>query len=173
MKSSNKKTNLIEAGIIVKLSGLNGRLKVRSYLQSSDLIESLKIIFVKQENQEAKPFKLKKIRSEGKSFLINLDGVEDSESAKKFLGCEVLITSDNLKALPDGEYYWKDIIGLDVYTEDDRLLGTVESIIPTGSNDIYVCTGGEREILLPAIADVIREIDVSKGRLVVRLLEGL
>jgi 16S rRNA processing protein RimM len=64
-------------------------------------------------------------------------------------------------------------MGLQVRTEEGRLLGVIEEILPTGSNDVYVCRGGEREILLPAIADVIREIDTKKGFVTVRLLEGL
>jgi 16S rRNA processing protein RimM len=75
--------------------------------------------------------------------------------------------------LPEGEYYWRDIIGLDVYDEDDKYIGKIESVFPTGSNDVYVCKGEEREILLPAIADVIRKIDVNHRVMIVRLLEGL
>ena len=67
----------------------------------------------------------------------------------------------------------RDLIGLRVVTDAGEALGTVESIFPTGSNDVYVCRGGSREILLPAIGDVIREIDLEKGVMVVRLLEGL
>jgi 16S rRNA processing protein RimM len=77
------------------------------------------------------------------------------------------------KELPEGEYYWRDIIGLNVYTEEGKLLGQIESVFPTGSNDVYVCKGEEREILLPAIADVIRKIDVTRRVMIVRLLEGL
>jgi 16S rRNA processing protein RimM len=78
-----------------------------------------------------------------------------------------------LKELPPGEYYWRDIIGLDVYTEEGKLLGRIESVFPTGSNDVYVCKGGQREILLPAIVDVIRQIDINRRVMTVRLLEGL
>ena len=78
-----------------------------------------------------------------------------------------------MKELPEDEYYWHDIIGLEVVTDDGLSLGRVESIVPTGSNDVYVCAGGEREILLPAIDDVVKEIDVKKGTMVVTLIEGL
>jgi 16S rRNA processing protein RimM len=77
------------------------------------------------------------------------------------------------KRLPDGEYYWKDVIGLDIVTEDGRRLGYVKTILPTGSNDVYVCNGDEGEILIPALDDVIRKIDIGKGLMVVRLPEGL
>ncbi|HOO41898.1 MAG TPA: ribosome maturation factor RimM, partial [Syntrophales bacterium] len=69
--------------------------------------------------------------------------------------------------------YWRDIIGLDVVTETGQPLGKVQEIFPTGSNDVYVCRNGDKEILLPAIADVIRKVDLREKRMVVRLLEGL
>jgi len=83
-----------------------------------------------------------------------------------------LIPGDMLEDLPEGEYFWRDIIGLDVYDEEGKHLGVIESIFPTGSNDVYVCKG-EREILLPAIAEVICHVDIDKRIMTVRLLEGL
>jgi 16S rRNA processing protein RimM len=77
-----------------------------------------------------------------------------------------------LEDLTEGEYYWRDIIGLDVYTQDGKRLGRIESVFPTGSNDVYVCKG-EREMLIPAIADVIQGIDLDKNIMTVKLLEGL
>ena len=85
----------------------------------------------------------------------------------------MLIPADKLGDLPEGEYYWRDMIGLKVVTEEGRILGVIEAIFPTGSNDVYVCSGGEREVLLPGIADVIRKIDINRGMMVVRLLQGL
>jgi 16S rRNA processing protein RimM len=83
------------------------------------------------------------------------------------------LPKDIMEKLPEGEYYWHDIIGLDVYSEEGTYIGIVESVFPTGSNDVYVCRGEKREILLPAIADVIRKIDVNQGVMTVKLLEGL
>jgi 16S rRNA processing protein RimM len=102
-----------------------------------------------------------------------MEGVEDIESAEILIGCQVLIPIDKLRKLPEDEYYWRDIIGIRVVTEDGHVLGIIEAILPTGGNDVYVCSGGEREILLPGIADVIRKIDIDQGIMVVRLLEGL
>ena len=93
--------------------------------------------------------------------------------AKTFVGCKIVIPGNMLKELPEGEYYWRDIIGLDVYSEEGKLLGQIESVFPTGSNDVYVCKGGEREILLPAIADVIKSIDIDRRVMNVKLMEGL
>jgi 16S rRNA processing protein RimM len=166
-------TQFFEIGKIVKSCGLKGRMKAVSYLGSNDKLQNLDELYIAQGTEKKGPFKLKGIRSRGKSFFLEIEGVEDLQSAKALIGCQVLIPADKLEELPEGEYYWRDMIGLKVVTEEGRFLGVIETIFSTGSNDVYVCSGGEREVLLPGIADVIRKIDIDRGMMVVRLLEGL
>jgi len=166
-------TEFFEIGKIVKSCGLRGRMKAISYLESNGTLQSLDEVYIRRERDETGPFKLKAVIVRGKSFFLELEGVEDCESANALAGCQVLIPVNKLKKLPEGEYYWRDIIGLKVITEDGQILGTIETIFATGSNDVYVCRGDERELLLPGIADVIRKIDTDQGMVVVRLLEGL
>lgn len=168
----NKPMDILEAGRIVKTCGLKGRMKVLSYLESNEILQSIGEVLIKR-GMQVETYKLKDIRVSGKCFFLDVEGVSDLESAKAFVGCEILIPADRLKELPEDEYYWRDIIGLEVVTEDGRFIGNIETIFTTGSNDVYVCTGGEREILIPAIAEVVREIDLAKKVMVVRLLEGL
>jgi 16S rRNA processing protein RimM len=164
---------LFVIGTIVKTSGLKGRLKVVSYLESTDTLLSLEEAYLRQENDERGPFKLKNIQARGNNFLVELEGIDDIANARSFLGWHFLIPVDKLKKLPEDEYYWRDIEGLKVITEEGNDLGRIETIFRTGSNDVYVVTGGEREILLPNIADVIRKIDIDQGVMVVSLLKGL
>ena len=162
-----------EIGKIVKSFGLRGRIKAVSYLESNDKLQDLDELYIGYGNEKKWPFKLKGIQSRGKSFFLEIEGVENLQSANALIGCQVLIPTDKLEELPEGEYYWRDMIGLKVVTEEGNILGVIEAIFPTGSHDVYVCSGGEREVLLPGIADVIRRIDIDRGMMVVRLLEGL
>ena len=164
---------LLEIGKIVKSHGLKGRVKVASYLDMEEALQSTDEVFVGRGKQRTERFKLRNIRVEQNWFFLDLEGVDNIDAAQALVGSPVMIPSDKLKELSEGEYYWRDIIGLEVVTEDGHLLGRIERIFPTGGNDVYVCTGGEREILLPAIYDVIRKIDTEKKVMVVRLLEGL
>ena len=157
----------------MKASGLKGRMKVLSYLESNDILQSFDEISIKRQNALVETYKVRDIKISGNCFFLDVDGVADMESAKALVGCEVLIPTDTLKELPEGEYYWRDLIGLDVVTENGCFIGKIKTIFATGSNDVYVCAGGEREILLPAIDDVVRKVDIGQGRMVVRLLEGL
>jgi len=164
--------NLLEIGKIVKIHGLKGAVKVASYLEDNQTVKKLKEILIGLDHGP-EPFRIKTIRLEKRGFLVEMEGVETAEAAQKLIGCEISIPSDQLEALPDDEFYWKDLIGLEVFTEEGVFLGKIETVFSTGSNDVYVCQGNEREILLPAIADVIREINLIKGKMIVRLLEGL
>ena len=166
---------LIEIGRIVKSIGLKGRVKAVSYCESAQTLETLKEVFIGQQKDHATLYTVHNIAIKGKggSFLMELDGVESVEASNAMRGCYLYMPSGSLESLPDDEYYWHDIIGLDVVTEDGRNLGRVTDILPTGSNDVYVCCGKEEEILIPAISEVIRKIDLEKGVIVVTLIEGL
>jgi 16S rRNA processing protein RimM len=105
--------------------------------------------------------------------MMQLGGIEDRDAAARLRGSWVWMPSEKMRKLPEGEYYWREVIGLQVLTEENEILGRIEGVFPTGSNDVYVCRGGGREILLPAIGDVVRKIDTDQGVMVVRLPKGL
>ncbi len=165
--------DFMEIGEIVKPQGLRGAMKARSYLDSEDILQGLDEVFIRKTGQEAVLHRLRKLQTKKNFIFLELEGIQDIDAAATLVGGRILVPSQRLKKLPEGEYYWRDLIGLEVVTEDGEALGRVESVFPTGSNDVYVCRGGRREILLPAIGDVMREIDIEKGVMVVRLLEGL
>lgn len=164
---------LLEIGRIVKCHGLQGAVKVLSFLEGKRTLEVIREVYIGKDAGSAVPYRIKTIDPLKRSFLLAVEGIARIEQADPLLGCSVWIPADRLEKLPEGEYYWWQLIGLEVRSEDGRFLGFIEEILPTGSNDVYVCRGGEREILLPAIADVIREIDTERGFMSVRILEGL
>jgi len=166
--------DLFAFGEIVKTRGLNGCLKVLCYVETKkDSFSKLKSVYIEKNSGQKDPFALKKIDASGNILFIELEEIKDVESAKALVGCKVFLPKDIMEKLPEGEYYWHDIIGLDVYSEEGEYIGIIESVFPTGSNDVYVCRGEKREILLPAIADIIRKIDINRRVMTVKLLEGL
>jgi len=165
--------DLFVIGEIVKTRGLHGCLKVLCYVETKNTFAKLKFVYIEKSSGQKDRFGLRKIDVSGKILFVELEDISTVESAQALVGCKVFLPEDMLEQLPEGEYYWRDIIGLDVYNEDDKYIGRIEAVFPTGSNDVYVCKGNEREILLPAIAEVIRKIDVNRRVMTVRLLEGL
>ena len=105
--------------------------------------------------------------------LLSLKGVTDRSLAEALNGSELFIQKSDLPELEEGTFYWFDLIGIKVYTTDERYLGRIESIIPTGSNDVYTVKNGKKEVLIPALESVVVEIDLENKRMRVDLPEGL
>jgi 16S rRNA processing protein RimM len=164
----------IEIGQIVKPHGLAGRVKVLSYLESDRLLPSLRDAWIGPNRDSSKRYPIENVRREGRNhFSLKIEGIEDRNAADALRGLTVSVPYERLETLPEDEYYWEDLIGLAVVTEDGKPLGRIEGIFPTGSNDVYVCKAGGKEILLPAIDEVIRSVNIEAGTVVVRLLKGL
>ena len=166
--------DFLEIGKIVKAQGLKGRVKVLSYLESGgEMLQSLDEVFISQGKDKRISYALKYFHVKGKCFYLDIVGIENIDQAEALLGCSVLVPAAKMGALPEGEYYWQQLIGLKVMTEEGTLIGTLAEIFPTGSNDVFVCRSGAKEILLPAIADVVLTVDLEKKTMIVRLPEGL
>ena len=116
---------------------------------------------------------LRSLRKNGNSFIVSFYGIDTVEEAAKYRNSLLLSEKDALPPLPPGEYFIDDIIGLSVITADGALAGTVEDIFETGSNDVYVVRNIHGEFLIPAIKDVIREIDLQQGTIVINNIMGL
>lgn len=144
-----------------------------SYVESPNIFDCLQEVYIGQDNLNVTPFSVKNVIFKGKVFFLELEGIENADEAGAFVGRFVFVPPESLEPLTEGEYYWKDIIGLEVITDDGLRIGKITEIVPTGANDVYVCTGEERELLLPAIPEVIKDIDLNKRVMLINLLEGL
>lgn len=173
-KLSNRVSEFFEIGKIVKTHGLHGGVKVKSYLTDPvSILPRLEAVYLQREETDMQRCLLIKYQSGSDFFFMEMEGFCDSQAAASLLGCRVYAPVDKLAALPEGEYYWRELIGMDVITEEGASLGKIREIFSAGSNDVYVCKNGEEEKLLPASEDVIRKVDRVKNIMTVRLLEGL
>jgi len=165
--------DLFVFGEIVKTHGLKGCLKALSFLESQNILDGLDFVYLESKSGQNCRYEIKTIDPKGKFLFLELTGISDVDAAKAFVGSKLLLPRDMLEDLPEDEYYWQDIVGLDVYTREGRHLGRIESLFPTGSNDVYVCRGTYGELLIPATADAIDKIDLVSHRIIVKSLEGL
>jgi 16S rRNA processing protein RimM len=117
--------------------------------------------------------KIERVRSCQEDQLIKLADINTRDQAEKLAGGELVTHPEELEKLPNGTYYHFELLGMRVIDEDGRYLGTLEEIFSTGGNDVYVIRSNGDEILLPAIDEVIRQVDPPQKRMVVRLLKGL
>ncbi|MDR3553326.1 MAG: ribosome maturation factor RimM, partial [Syntrophobacteraceae bacterium] len=113
------------------------------------------------------------LRAQNRGWIVEFEEVSGREQAEALTGSEIFIERDRLTVLPEGEYYHFQLIGLSVETKDGRSLGTLTAVLETGSNDVYVVEGGGKEVLVPAIEEVVSEVDLRSGKIIVDLPEGL
>lgn len=167
----------LPVGKIVGAHGVKGNLKVYSYAESVSVFKPGSLILVIHAEKIEKYFAIEWAKPHGKSILLSFKGIKDRNEAENLIGAELFIERIALPELEEGVYYWVDIIGLSVFTTDDQYIGRVESIMPTGSNDVYVVKNQTKddstEILIPAIESVVLEIDFENKTMRVELPEGL
>jgi 16S rRNA processing protein RimM len=163
----------LEVGQIVNTNGLKGLLKINPFTDDITRFERLKTIFI-EHKKELLEFEIESVRYQKKQVLLKLKGIDTIEEAEKYREDYLKINRNKEEKLPEDTYYIVDLIGLDIYTEGGELLGKLDDVFSTGSNDVYVVKNSEgKQILLPAISDVIKNIDLEQKKIVVNLIEGL
>lgn len=105
--------------------------------------------------------------------ILRLQGIDSVDAAKGLVGQPVTVPQSAVPPPRDGEYYHFQLLGLKVLTDDGECLGRVREILETGSNDVYVVSGESGEVLIPALTDVILQVRLDEGCMVVNLMEGL
>lgn len=117
--------------------------------------------------------KIKSLKKLNKYALVSFCGINDPETALTYRGAILGTDKSLLPVLQKNEYFYEQLIGLIVCTTEGNVIGRVSEIFETGSNDVYVVTGPDREYLIPAIHDVIKEISLEEGKIIIHTLEGL
>ncbi|MFZ2447534.1 MAG: ribosome maturation factor RimM [Syntrophobacteraceae bacterium] len=169
-----KRPRLIPVGRVVKLHGVRGALKIQTYGETlGELKAGEKLFAVASEAGAQREVTLAAFRGHRRGLIGEFEEIGDIDQALELVGRELFIPEDRLPVLPEGEYYHYRLIGLAVETKEGRVLGTLRTILETGGNDVYVVVDGEKELLVPAIEDVIREVDLEVGKMIVDLPEGL
>ncbi|MBW1641609.1 MAG: 16S rRNA processing protein RimM [Deltaproteobacteria bacterium] len=171
------KEKFLLIGKIVGTHGLKGDLKVYSYSETLRVFDTGHSIYIWTAAGQEQVHVIESAKPHKKVVLLSLKGISTISSAESLLGSDLFMEKENLPELEEGAYYWFDIIGLSVFLKDNTFIGNVTSVIPTGSNDVYVVKNPDKnnnkEILVPAIESVVLEIDLKNERMSVDLPEGL
>ncbi|MGA2402945.1 MAG: ribosome maturation factor RimM [Syntrophobacteraceae bacterium] len=166
------KSCLVPVGKVVRTHGVRGALKVLPYGETMGEMEAGEKLFL-MEGGVQRQLTLISLRAQQRVWIAQFEEIENMDQARALTGKDVFVVKDRLPALPEGEYYHFQLIGLSVETIEGELLGTLSAIFQTAGNDIYAVKSGGKELLIPAIEDVIREVDLLNGKLLVDLPEGL
>jgi 16S rRNA processing protein RimM len=123
---------------------------------------------------KGQPHQIQAARIQGATVLLKLEDIHDRDVAAALRGAEVEVPTQDAVSLPTGQFYWHQVIGLRVEdASSHEALGEVIDIIETGANDVYLVHGQKGEILVPAIKDVVKQIDPASGRMLIQPLPGM
>jgi len=153
-------------GRIVGHHGLKGWVKIESFTRPREQIREYQVIMVAMHGNW-KPVRIEECKTQGRNLLARLEGYESREEATPVIGADIAIDYDQLTELSEGEFYWIDLIGVPVVNLQGLEFGRINSIIETGANDVIVVQYGHAEILIPWIPDVVRDVRLEEGLIVV------
>ncbi len=160
-------------GKVIATHGIRGQLRVIPFSGETSTIASLRSVLLKGPGSAMESFEVAHAVTHGKKVLIALKEFDNINQVLQLVGREVYALREQLPELSPDEYYWCDLLGLRVVTVDGEVLGALAEIIATGSNDVYVVREGTREYLIPALEDVVIDIDLDAGVMTVSPPEGL
>jgi 16S rRNA processing protein RimM len=170
-KSAQQPPEYLVVGRIVRPHGVRGALIIDPL---SSLIRSITPSSQVLIGHPPVERQIEDIRPHRGRYLLTLRGCRSREEAEGLRGLELQLRFDMVEPLPDGEYYYWQILGLQVKSMDGKDLGEVIQILETGANDVYVIRGqGGKELLIPAIPQVIKRVNLDEGELEIKLLPGL
>ncbi|MDF1593198.1 MAG: ribosome maturation factor RimM [Desulfobacterales bacterium] len=171
------KSDIVPIGKIVGVHGMAGNVKIYSYVASLSVFSPGTLLLARHDKGGGKTYSVKWAKPHAKTALLSLEGIENRTQAEALVGSALYIEKKSLPELEDDDYYWFDLIGLSVFTLAGEYIGRVASIMPTGSNDVYIVTdvadGRRKETLIPALASVVVSIDLEQKTMQVDLPDGL
>lgn len=167
-------TKYLEIGQIVNTFGIKGMVKIKPFTDDTEKrFDNLKKVYIQNKNTR-KEYEIEEVKYHKEMVLIKFKGIENPEDANLLRNCYLVVDRDEEEPLEEGTYYIVDMIGLEVYTDEGEKLGILDDVFNSGSSDIYVVKNElGKQILLPAIEDVIKNIDMEQRKMIVHLIPGL
>ena len=160
--------NLLKAGKIVNTHSLRGEVRIFPYCDDADFLCEFDVLYINGEPKEVVSARVHKGQA-----LIKFEGVNDINMAEALVGSIVFIDKDDIE-LEEGRYFIEDLKGCEVFdVESGECYGKVTNVIQTGANDVFEVTLDGKSVLVPKIDDVVKEIDIDRKRIVIKVLKGL
>ena len=160
-------------GKVVSTQGNKGEVNVLPLTDSIDRFKNLDNVFLRSKKSQT-ILNVEKIRKRNDTVILKLKDIENIEEAKMIVGSFLEVERKNAVKLPKETYFIFEIIGFEVYDENNIFLGKVENVISTGSNDVYVVKSKDKEeLFIPAIREVVKNVNLEKKRITIKMVDGL
>ena len=167
------KKERLEVGQIVNTFGIKGFVKIYPYVDDISRFDNLKKVHIKSKKNDEE-LQIEEVKYQKNMVLVKFKGIETVENAEKLRNSFVEIDRADAIPLEEGQYFIADLLGLDVFLDTGEKLGVLEDIYNAGSSDIYVVKNElGKQFLLPYIDEVIKQINLEEGKIIVHIIEGL
>ena len=164
---------MLRVGVITTTHGVHGEVKVYPTTDDAERFLELEEIWL-DTGKERLPLKIQNVKFFKNMVILKFEGYDDINAVQAWRQKDLLVTREQAVELQEDEYFIGDLIGLHVEDEEGNALGVLRDVLETGANDVYlVSRPGEKDLMLPAIKDCIREVDLEAGIMRVRVLPGL
>ncbi len=173
MNSDMDSRELVPVGKVLKVHGIKGKVKVAPLGETLEQLQRGRIVYVRDPDREWRSLVVENVQRQPRFLIMSFKGIWQRDHAEFLRGKEIYFPASQLPELEEGEYYHYQLVGLEVVDLKGGSLGKLAEIIETGSNDVYVVKTAEKEILIPAIESVVKDIDLYKKTMTVDLPEGL
>ena len=161
--------DFLEIGQIVNTRGLKGEVKIMPWCDDPAIFEDIEYVIIDNEEYDIEYVKYHK-----NFVFLKLEGINGINEAEAYRNKTVLVEREMLGELPEGTYYICDLLGCRVKTASGEILGEIDDVIKTGSNDVYsVKNDAGKTVLIPVIEDVVKEVNIDEKYVIVELLKGL
>ena len=164
---------MLQVGVITQTHGVRGEVKVFPTTDVVNRFKKLKQVIL-DTGKETMPLEIQSVKFFKQFVILKFKGIDNINDIEKYKRCSLYVTREHAVALEEDEYFIADMIGMEVCTEDGNIFGTLKDVIETGANDVYVIENAEHgEVLVPAIKECIRSVDIEKGQMMIHLMDGL
>lgn len=160
----------IKVGKIVNTHGVKGCMKCVPLTDDVERFDELEYVYTEKDNVKRK---IKDVWYRKGMVYIMLDNISDMNTAESFKNTYISIFDNQLRELPEDSYYLFDLEGMEVYTVEGEYLGKIDIIYQTGANDVYEIVNPNKSFLIPAIKEVVKEVDIANNKMVINVIDGL
>ncbi len=162
----------VAIGRILKTSGVEGELKAAAYSGIPERFLHLKSLYIRTE-EGFRGFVIESVTVQDNTVLLRLKNISSREAAKALVGKEIFVPEEQRLEAPEGFFFLDDVIGLTVFDISGEKIGTVTDVISHSANEIFVIQAGQKEILVPAVRQFIKELNIPEGKMIVELIDGM
>lgn len=162
----------LSIGQIINIHGFKGEVKVYPLTDDVSRFKKLKVVYVEENNRLVR-YEVEGVKLLRNTVVVKLKGIDTEEAANKLRNFYMKVDRKSAVKLPQNSYFICDLIDLEAFDERGLFLGTIKDVLQTGSNDVYVIQTDGKDLLIPALKEVVKEIDLENRKIVVQLPEGL